>query len=43
MISDANVCPPRHKGTFFADQDDVHNFVQDYCKNAEEAPMVCTN
>ena len=36
----ANLLPPRHGDTFFADQDDVDNFVDQYSKTAKEAPTV---
>ena len=35
-----NLCPPRHGSTFFADQCDVDNFVQDYSRKTKEAPTV---
>jgi hypothetical protein len=39
----ANLFPPRHGDTFFADQDDVDNFVEQYSKTAKEAPTVSVN
>ena len=39
----ANLLPPRHKETFFADQGSVDTFVEDYGRKAQEAPTVCTN
>ncbi|XP_028403401.1 uncharacterized protein LOC114526098 [Dendronephthya gigantea] len=36
-----NLFPPRHSGTFFAEQESVDKFVDDYGKKAEEAPTDC--
>lgn len=39
----ANLLPPRHKETFFAEQSSVDTFVEDYSRQAQDAPTVCTD
>ncbi|CAB4015641.1 Hypothetical predicted protein, partial [Paramuricea clavata] len=38
----ANLFPPRHGDTFFADQNYVYNFVEQYSKTAKEPPTDCS-
>lgn len=35
----ANLLPPRHKGTMFAEQEKLDPFVDEYGKNAQESPV----
>lgn len=43
MSAGANLFQPRHCGTFFAEQDSVDKFVEDYGKKADEAPTVSSH